>query len=492
MPPRQPRVVREGKARVSKLTRPSFVEIGASGLQMMGGQVQDEFLIPLQGRQGRRVYREMSDNDPVIGGILRAFEMLIRDIKWYDEPADDTPQADEYAQFITGCRDDMSMTWPATIASILTELPFGWSWHEILYKQRVGQDEEDGARRSRYDDNLYGWRKFALRTQESLDRWEFDPSGQVTAMVQVVQGAGGHKTIPIEASLLFRTTAARGNPEGRSLIRNSYRPWVMKKRIEEIEGTGIERDLAGLPIAYVPPELLSDSATAAQVTVRETIKNIVRDIKRDDQEGVLFPAEYDENGNKRYELALLTTGGRRQFDTDAIVGRYDQRIAISVLADFLLLGHEKVGSFNLGTAKIDLFLASLGALVDDIASIFTTYAYPRLMRLNGMDTRLCPVLKHEEIKEVDLQRLGYFITAITGGGVDIADLPTLNVIRTAAGFPALTQEDFDAQQQAKQERMLAMQQAAARGQVQPPAGQPPAPPVAKPGPQVPEPNVTTP
>ena len=44
--------------------------------------------------------------------------------------------------------------------------------------------------------------------------------------------------------------SARGdNPEGRSILRNAYFSWYFEKKIAEIEGIGIARDLAGLPRA---------------------------------------------------------------------------------------------------------------------------------------------------------------------------------------------------------------------------------------------------
>jgi hypothetical protein len=77
---------------------------------------------------------------------------------------------------------------------------------------------------------------------------------------------------------------SKNNPEGRSLLRNAYRPWYYKHRIEEIEAVGVERDLAGLPIAYLPPEYLSSSATADQIQVRNAIEQIVQTVKINEQE----------------------------------------------------------------------------------------------------------------------------------------------------------------------------------------------------------------
>ena len=71
-------------------------------------------------------------------------------------------------------------------------------------------------RRARSDsDGLVGWRKLALRSQDSLVEWKWDPKGGLQAMVQSVNGRPIE--VPIQKALLFRTTVARGNPEGRSI-----------------------------------------------------------------------------------------------------------------------------------------------------------------------------------------------------------------------------------------------------------------------------------
>jgi hypothetical protein len=92
---------------------------------------------------------------------------------------------------------------------------------------------------SAFDDGMIAWRKLAFRGQESLLRWEFDPSGGMQTFIQRVQGSPEIK-IPVERCLLFRTTTAKGNPEGRSLLRPAWRAWRNKKYVEDNEGTGIQ------------------------------------------------------------------------------------------------------------------------------------------------------------------------------------------------------------------------------------------------------------
>jgi hypothetical protein len=335
----------------------------------------------------------------------------------------------------------MSVSWEDTLSAILSFIVYGWSLHEIIYKRRQGPDQKDGSKRSRFDDGKVGWRKIMLRGQDSRLRWEFDDSNGVKGMWQLAPGKP-MVFLPIQKCLLFRTTASRGNPEGRSALRNAFVPWWFKKRIEETEAVGIERDLAGLPVAWVPYEYLSDTASPSQAAVVDTIKRIVRNIKRDEQEGVVWPNAFDENGNKLFDLTLLSTGGQRQFDTDKVVARYDQRIAMTMLADFIMLGHENVGSKALGSSKIDLFFAAIEAWLFHIADVFNTHAIPRLLRLNGIDVRMAPKLTFGSIQPVDLESLGTFLAAMAGTGMPLfPDEELDSYLRTAAGLPAKSQPD---------------------------------------------------
>jgi len=314
-------------------------ELGTTGLRRTGGFVIDEFLPQLQGIKGVRVYREMADNDPTVGAILFAIEKVLQRLEWRVDPADDDNDiAVEQAEFIEECLHDMSDSWDATLSAMLSMLTYGWSYHEIVYKKRSGW-KRDPRKRSQHDDGKIGWRKWAIRSQETLWEWEFDEDGGIQGFWQVDPSTYAHRVfIPIEKALLFRTTTVKNNPEGRSLLRNAYRSWWYKRRIEEIEAVGIERDLAGLPVAHVPPEYLSSAATPEQVAVLNAIREIVTGIKRNEQEGVIYPAMYDEKGNRLFQLELMSSGGARQFDIDKTVSRYDQRIAMTLLSDFILLG----------------------------------------------------------------------------------------------------------------------------------------------------------
>lgn len=414
--------------------RADFAEIGRTGLRRWGGWVREEWLNDLAGPRAARIYREMSDNDPTIGAIFFAIEMLIRQAKWRVEPASQNRKDLEAASFLESCLVDMSTTWEDTLSEILSFLVYGWSYHELVYKRRNGPSR-DQTQNSRYNDGRIGWRKLPIRAQDTLYEWVMDDAGGIQGMRQQSPPDYQVREIPIGKALLFRTKTTKGNPEGRSILRNAFRPWWFKRRIEEIEGIGIERDLAGLPV-LMPPEGLDiwNLNDERMVRLRQEAERVVQNVRRDEMEGVVIPRGWD--------FQLLSTGGRRQIDAGTVIERYDRRIAMTVLADFILLGHEKVGSFALASSKTNLFAVALGAWLDAIAAVFNRHAIPRLFELNpGLAGEELPKLVHGDVESPDLSELSAFIKELTGVGVIVPDKALEDYVRAAANIPARVEEE---------------------------------------------------
>lgn len=220
--------------------------LGVSGLTRQGGYVYEDFNSNLHWPYAYKIYREMSDNDPVVGSILYMAKMLIRKTKWSVEPASDKGVDTEAAEFLESCMNDMP--WANTIGEALSMLPFGFSFHEIVYKIRRGPLETKSKYRSKYSDGRIGWKYMPMRAQNTIYQWVFADDGDLKGIIQQAPPKYSRVAIPLSKGLLFRTETDKDNPEGRSLLRNAYRPWYFKKHIEEIEGIGVERDLAGLPV----------------------------------------------------------------------------------------------------------------------------------------------------------------------------------------------------------------------------------------------------
>ena len=415
--------------------------IGQTGLRQFGGYVVDEFLRELRGLNASRVYREMSDNDPIVGAVTFAITMLIRQTKWRVQAADESSEAEEAKTFVEQVMDDMSVPWSTVVTEACSMFTYGFAPLEIIWKKRGGMDAKDGSTRSKFNDGMIGIRNISLRAQNTIIKWEFDPEdGSVKGMWQQ-PWSGAMVMIPIEKLLLFRTTDEKNNPEGRSVLRNAYRAWYFKKRIEEIEGVGIERDLAGLPVAMIPGEYFDPSADAQQKQTLQAWKTLVTQVRRDMQEGILLPSDRDASGNLLFDFKLLSTGGTRSFDTSKVIDRYNRAIATSVLADFIFLGQQSVGSFALSSDKPALFATAIGAFQQSMADVFNRHLIPRLWALNGMDPLMMPTLVPGDLEKQNLGEVAQFVQAMTAAGAMMfPDRELENHLRELAGLPLAPEE----------------------------------------------------
>jgi len=422
--------------------RDLFEAIGDSGLKRYSGYVQDEYIKALIGKKGAYTYKEMSDNDPIVGTIIFTITQIIKRTRWFAEPAKDLPPGMEAAAegakiYAEGLLEDMEDTWEEVINEILTMLIYGYAPMEVTYKFRRGKNS-DRRLHSKFNDGKIGIRKLALRPQETIERWEFDSNGEWIGVHQQPP-EGGPIYLPREKLVLFKTTSVKGNPEGRSILRNAYRPWFMKKKLEIIEAVGAERDLAGYPVLYLPSDLIqrARAGDAKLLAVYNTYKQIIRNIRRDEQEGVILPGDRDaKTGERLYELTLLTSGSKRNFDTNSILQRYTQEISSSVLADFVLLGHNARGTQALATTKVDVFLMALQGFQDVIAATLNRVLLPQLWELNQFPEELMPKYNADDTQNINAGDLATLLGNLSSAGMPLFPDPELEKhVRDIAGLP---------------------------------------------------------
>lgn len=401
-----------------------FEEYGRIGQNRYGGIFFEEFLTELQGQKGIEMYKEMSENDDIIGAMLFAIEMLMRQAAWDVEPAGSTEADKKAAAFIKSCMEDMEQSWQDTISEIMSFLVYGWSYHEICYKRRLQKN-------SNFPDGLIGWEKLAIRSQDTLYRWEYDQKDTLTGMSQIAPPDYIVRTIPIEKALHFVTKSRKRNPQGRSILRNCYTDYYYKKRFRQIEGIGVERDLAGLPMLQ-PPEGVNiwDESDPDMARALAYAEKLVRNIRRDEKEGIVLPYGWT--------FSLVSGGSRRQFEIGSIIERIDNRMAMTCMADFVLLGHQQTGSFALSSDKTRLFAVAIGTYLDIICQTINTQAIPKLIKLNERHFKgitAMPKLVHGDIEKQDLTQFADYVEKMTAIGLLTPDENLERKIREMGSLP---------------------------------------------------------
>ena len=428
-------------------------EIGVTGLKRTSGYINEEYLPALRGQKAVKVYKEM-ENDPIVGALLFSITQLIRQAEWNVVAASQSEDDQVAATFVEECMDDMSHSWGDMISEVMSMLVYGWSWHEITYKQRIGPWEKDPKRKSQFTDGRIGWRKISIRGQETLTRWVFDEHGGIRAFVQTPPPRYQRITIPIEKSLLFKYKENKGSPEGVSLLRNAYRPWFLKKRIEEFEAIGIERDLAGIPMVSLPEKMFNASKGSPEAKTLAAFKKMVNGIRRDEHEGIVFPMKYDsETKQPLYKFELMSSGGARQFNTDSIIQRYEQRILMTCLADFIMVGHQGQGSYAMHVDKTGIFRTALNTIAKSIADVFNRHAIPRLFEMNGWKVESLPKIVPSNVDAPNLTELVSVMTSLASMGVEWFPDPDLEkFFRKISGLPEMPEDVMELRQEMAEQK----------------------------------------
>lgn len=401
-----------------------YREIGTTGLQHYGGFVIADFIPQLIGQSGARAYQEMAQNHPIVAGMLFAMTSIIRNVKWRIElPVGVTnPQAQKRADALGhACFDQLDSPWQEMVAEACTMFTYGYAPCEVTYRK-----DPDGM-----------WpHKIALRSQETINRWQYDPENRDLLGLWQMDYIHPLTFVPMEKIINFRTTSERDNPEGRSLLRGAYTAYKRQQVIEAAEGRAAMR-AAGIVLWRIPQEILEATAGDDLLT-KQSYLQAVNNSATDRQGAYLLPSTRDDKGNYYYDMQYVAAASTKSIEMDPIIQRLDRRIASTVLADFILLGQTASGqgSFALSTDKTDMFTQALSAFVRVIEATVTRQLFRRTWAINGWPDEECPKLVGGELDKRDLGSLGAFVTACAGAGMPLFPDDTLeDYLRDEAGFP---------------------------------------------------------
>lgn len=420
------------------------IEIGVAGTNTYTGLIRaDEFLQDLKGKRAVQKFREMRDNNAIVGSVMYAVEQTLRDVCIEVEPADDSDAAKAEAEFLESVLDDMEHSLDDHIAEALSYLTYGFSFFETVYKKRGGKTDNP-KKRSKYTDGRIGIRKLAIRAPWTIDRFEIDKeTSNVVGVYQLNTWGKPSNYIPTSKAVYYRTTSLNNDPSGRSVLRNAYVSYSYLNKIQSYEAIAIERELHGIPVGRMPAEYLATDAGTDHVALKSSFERALRDLKNNDQGFILLPSDLymDQDGkptNQRLvDVELMTANGTRSIDIDPVVRRYQHDIARSLMAEFLMLGSQG-GSYALSKTKTDLFLRSLESYINAIVDTLNKQLVEPLWEINALDPNLMPKLCAGDVAPADLKEISSFLRNLNGAGI-----PVKEQIHTVADLFEMADLDFE-------------------------------------------------
>lgn len=432
--------------------------LGVAGDNTQNGQIRaDEFLPELRGRKAVKKYREMRENDSTIGAVMYSVEQILRDVDLNVKAANDSEAAKREKEFLESVLVDMEHTLDDHIAESIAHLSYGFMPFEVVYKRRVGPNERSPKKRSKFSDGRVGVRKIAARAPWTINRFDVDKTtGDLLGIEQTIGGFNNKNYIPINKCVYYKTTSLNGDPSGRSILRNAYTSYEYLNNLQAIEAIAVERELAGIPVARIPAEYLSAGASPEQAQFVNNLKQILRDVKFNEQGYIITPSDtyLDKDGSptniRLVDIELMASNGKRNIDIDPIVRRYQHDIARSVLSEFLLLGSQG-GSYALSKSKTDLFLRALESYIQAIVDVLNKQLVERLWELNGLPYDLMPTIEAGDVAPHDLREIAAFLRNLNGANIDVSNHPEvisdLMAIAELDYDPDVTRQDNNTQEE---------------------------------------------
>jgi hypothetical protein len=419
-------------------------ESGYLGLNLFNGVSNDEIKKELNWPNSIKTYRQMSYHSS-INSALTLFDNIIGKASWkMVPPKNATEEEKKQCETIDTMMADMEGTWAEFIRDVLSMNLYGFSVHEKVYRKRLK------ANGSMYNDGLIGWKKLPIRSQETIEKFLFSTDGnEIVGVKQNLSNVHDNYNrfsarttnevlLPKSKILLFRAGKHRGDPFGKSPLRDAYLAWRFLTSLEDLEATGVSKDLNGLPILMIPPQYLSEDASPSQKAIKSYYENAMRNLQMNQQSAMILPNAYDpETKQPLFKLELLSVDGKKAFDINKIKDYYKNLIVTSLFSEVTSMGQTQVGSFALGSLKNTMTGVSAEAMVKVIAEVLNRDLIRQTYELNGWDVTRAGTLDFDNLDEIDLESVSKAFQRYSSTGLLELDREVLNSVRNSLGIDEL-------------------------------------------------------
>jgi hypothetical protein len=325
--------------------------------------------------------------DAQIASLLLAFTLPIRRYHWYIDPngARDEVVEDVANDFnlpiegqdpkpVTRRRDRFSHD--RHLFHALLMLTYGHSFFETVY---------------RFDEaaNRFRLRKLAPRMPGTISEIQIARDGGLEYIRQHPSGQAGFgaKTtliglqspqIPVDRLVAYVNDQEGGNWIGRSYLRPLFKHFVRKDRLLRVDAINAERNGAGVPIAYAPPNATKDQMNA--------LAALARSYRAGESAGGALP-----NGA---ELRFRGVEGTLP-DVLASIRYDDEMMAAAFLGMFSKLGTNETGSYALSKTLVDFFALAQEAVAKHYADVTNEHVIEDLIDVNYGIDEAAPLLRFE-------------------------------------------------------------------------------------------------
>lgn len=421
-----------------KMTRVSpFKEAGVSGTAVFGGYVENQEKNPkLANGERWRTAADMLANISIIAAGVRYYLNLVAKPAWIAEPADDSPQAQEFADFLTSVMNDMDTGWSKVIRQGALH-----KYHGFAILEWVATKRPDG---------MTGIGRIELRPSHTIERWDIDDNGTILGVWQQSPQTGIELAIPRHKFVYFVDDMLSDSPEGLGWFRHLAEPAERLKAYLNLEALGFERDLSGIPIGRAPIAAINKAVKDGQMTQAQAntaiagmTKFVQQEVRKKNTGMVLDSQHFQDttaDGPKnssvaQWDIELLTGSAGSMPQLAAAIDRLRVEMAQIIGVEGLLIGTNGTGSLALSEDKSDNLYMQVNSTLTDMAQQLQKDFVDTVWTLNGLPDELKPRLKVEELSFKDAKMVADALASMAQAGAVLApDDPAVDDLRDLLGI----------------------------------------------------------
>jgi len=408
-----------------KSARPSMDEMGATGTQIFGGLLtQQDYNSALIAPTLYDKYDEMR-NDCQVKAALTVIKLPLLNADWSVEPASDTPQDRQIAEFIEeDLMNGMTVSWPDILRQALLMLDYGSMPFEKVW--RLGED------------GLVHLRKLAPRMPKTVLFWLVDETGGLAGIRQAAPSASlGLKIveIPVDKLLVFVNDLEGSNFRGTSILRSAYKHHYYKDNLYRVQAIAIEKRAMGIDVGTLQGEARTEAN-------KDKLERSLAGIHAHEK-------NYFVEVEEQYKYRLETGMGGRLLDPQEAIEHHDLRIVRSMIAEFVAMGAGSTGSLAMHRDKTSYLLLALGGIANYICETVSKHLIRQWVDYNWPGLTAYPRLRYSRLEQRDVAVFADAVEKLAKSGALTAD-PTLEEeARSLLSLPRL--EAGDAMQQPDEE-----------------------------------------
>lgn len=218
---------------------------------------------------------------------------------------------------------------------------------------------------------------------KKVDGWA--PPGRTPPKFNVFDGIkqyGMGWPIPVSNSFWYPMLMENGNYEGRKLLRPAFQSWFFSILVHLFANRYYERFGEPVPIGRAPFED-EININGTGIKGNTYMLSVLQQLRN--RSVVVLPNDMTDfgEGKREYDYSLeYLESQMRGADFERYLTRLDEEVSLGIFTPILLMRTSDVGSYNLGTSHMQLWLWMLNALNGDRKFYIDKYILRKMVDIN--------------------------------------------------------------------------------------------------------------